>query len=153
VEYGLLLLRAAVAVSAAADARTRLGAPGARRMAELGYRAPAAMALLAAAAQVVGGALLLAGFLTPLGALAVAVVALNRVALGRRREAPLLVVGIAVALGMTGPGRLSVDRALDWDDGISGLAWGAGMLGVAAAITFFLITLGRARAESAEIPA
>ena len=48
----------------------RFGPDGASRLSELGYRAPATMALLAGAAEVGGGALLAIGFLTPFAALA-----------------------------------------------------------------------------------
>jgi putative oxidoreductase len=155
-EYGLLLLRVVVGLLVAWRGRERFGRRGSERLSELGYRAPAAMALLAGAAEVLGGLLLAAGLLTPIAAFAIAVVALNRVAvhLGRERaEAAVLALAVVVALAATGPGRLSLDRALGWDDELSGLAWGGLVLGAAALATFFTITLGRARAESMEVPA
>ena len=39
----------------------------------------------------------------------------------------------AVALAATGPGRFSVDRALGWDDNLSGTWWGVGVLAVSLA--------------------
>jgi uncharacterized membrane protein YphA (DoxX/SURF4 family) len=103
---------------------------------------------------VVGGGLALAlGFLTPLGALAVTVVMLNAVYLihwakgffngNGGYEFNLLIASAAVALAMTGPGRFSLDRAIGWDDNISGVWWGVGVLAVAALVSFLTLTLGR----------
>ena len=39
-----------------------------------------------------------------------------------------------MAVAATGPGRFSVDRALGWDDNLSGLWWGIGTLGAALVI-------------------
>jgi putative oxidoreductase len=155
-EYGLLLLRVVVGLLVAWRGRERFGRRGTARLSELGYRAPTAMALLAGLSEVVGGLLLALGFLTPFAAFAIAVVALNRIAvrLGRETaEAPVLALAAVVALAATGPGRLSIDRALGWDDELSGLAWAGFVLGAAALTAFFTITLGRARAESMEVPA
>jgi putative oxidoreductase len=155
-EYGLLLLRVVVGLLVVWRGWERFGRRGAARLSELGYRAPAAMALLAGLGEVVGGLLLALGFLTPFAAFAIAVVALNRVAVrfGREgAEAPVLALAVVVALAATGPDRLSIDRALGWDDELSGLAWAGLVLGAAALTAFFTITLGRARAESMEVPA
>ena len=153
---GLLLLRLVVALLVVWRGWQRFGPRGVTRLSELGYRAPAMVALLAGVAEVGGGVLLALGFLTPLAALAIAVVALNRIAVHFRREkpeAPLLVLAIAVALAATGPGEASLDAALGWDDELSGYGIGGAVLGIAALVTFFTITLGRGQAESMEIPA
>jgi len=155
-EYGLLVLRVVAGFLVAWRGRERFGRSGAARLSELGYRAPATMALLAGLAEVTGGLLLALGFLTPLAAFAIAVVALNRIAVRLGREgadAPVLVLAVAVALAATGPGQISIDRALGWDDELSGLAWAGLILGAAALTAFFTITLGRGRAESMEVPA
>ena len=155
-EYGLLLLRVVVGLLVARRGLERFGQSGAARLSKLGYRAPATMAVLAGLAEVGGGLMLALGLFTPVAAFAIAVVALNRIAvrLGRERaEAPLLVLTVAVALAATGPGRISIDRALGWDDELSGLAWAGLVLGAAALTAFFTITLGRGRAESMEVPA
>ncbi len=155
-EYGLLILRVTVGLLVAWRGRERFGRRGSARLSELGYRAPAAMALLAGIGEVVGGLMLALGFLTPIAAFVIAVVALNRIAvrLGRERaEAPVLILAVVVALAATGPGRLSIDRALGWEAELSGLAWAGLVLGAAAVTAFFTITLGRARAESMEVPA
>jgi hypothetical protein len=56
-----------------------------------------------------------------------------------------------VALATTGPGRWSLDRAIGWDDELSGYAWGGAVLGVGIAIAFFTMTWGRGEPESTEI--
>lgn len=153
---GLLLLRLVVGVLVVWRGWQRFGPRGATRLSELGYRAPATMALLAGVAEVGGGLLLALGFLTPLAALAIAVVALNRIAVRLGRESPeaaLLVLAVVVALAATGPGEASIDRALGWDDELSGYAIAGAVLGIAALAAFFTITLGRGQAESMEIPA
>jgi len=153
---GLLLLRVVVGLLVVWRGWQRFGPRGAARLSELGYRAPALMALLAGRAEVGGGLLLALGFLTPLAALAIAVVALNRIAVRLRRESPepaLLVLAVVVALAATGPGAASIDSALGWDDDLSGSPIAGAVLGIAALVAFFSVTLGRGRAESMEVPA
>ena len=153
---GLLLLRLVIGVLVVWRGLRRFGPGGATRLSELGYRAPATMALLAGVAEVGGGLLLALGLLTPLAALAIAVVALNRIAVRLGRESPesaLLVLAVVVALAATGPGEASLDRALGWDDELSGYAIAGAVLGIAALVAFFAVTLGRGQAESMEIPA
>ena len=57
------------------------------------------------------------------------------------------------ALTVTGPLRVSLDRLIGWDERISGIEWGAGMLALAILLAFFAATLGRARAEATQVPA
>jgi putative oxidoreductase len=119
-----------------------------------GYRWGVAMAVLAGLSEAVGGALLGFGLLTPLAALMLATVMLNAVGavtykrafmLGSELELAYLVV--AVSLAATGPGRFSLDRAIGWDDNITGLWWAVGVLVAAAAISF--VTLGVVRTKPA----
>jgi putative oxidoreductase len=46
-------------------------------------------------------------------------------------EFNLALIGAAVSVAATGPGRFSLDRVLAWDDNLSGLWWGVGVLVVA----------------------
>jgi putative oxidoreductase len=43
-------------------------------------------------------------------------------------EYNLVLATVAVAVATTGPGRFSLDRAFGWDDNLSGLWWGVGVL-------------------------
>jgi putative oxidoreductase len=113
------------------------------------------MALAAGAAEFGGGLLLAAGLLTPLGALAVAIVMLNAIAVVHWRngfwntnggfEFNLLIWATAVGVAATGPGRFSVDRLIGWDDNISGLWWGVVAVALSAAVSALTLTFGRRR--------
>ena len=93
----------------------------------------------------------------------VAVVALNAIAVARWRsglfvahggfELDVLLVTVVTAITVAGPGRVSLDRLVGWDDRISGVEWGGGMLALALALAFLGSTLGRARPEATELPA
>jgi len=96
--------------------------------------------------------LLALGFATPLAAALLATVMINAIGsvtfkkgfmLGSELELAYLMV--AVALAATGPGRFSIDRAIGWDDNISGVWWGVAALGAAAVASFLTLTLGRTR--------
>jgi putative oxidoreductase len=60
-------------------------------------------------------------------------------------EFNLVLLTVAVAVSATGPGRFSIDRALGWDDNVSGLWWGVGVLGAAAVLSLLTLHLGRRR--------
>jgi putative oxidoreductase len=160
--YGLLLLRVVVGGTMFAHGAQKLfgwfGGPGLKGMAgmlgNMGFRAPALTALGVALAEC-GGLLFALGFLTPLAALGIAVVMLNAIALvhfkngfwngNKGYEFNLVLLTVAVAVAATGPGRFSIDRALGWDDNLSGWRWGAGVLGAAVLITLATLVLGRRR--------
>jgi len=55
-------------------------------------------------------------------------------------ELELTYLVIAISLAAAGPGRFSIDRAIGWDDNISGLWWGVEALVVAAAVSFVTLT-------------
>jgi putative oxidoreductase len=167
VEYGLLLLRLVVGLLFAAHGAQKLfgwfggGGPQgtAGFFASLGYRAPAAMAVVAGLSELGGGLLLASGFLTPLASFLLATVMLNAIAtvlwpkgLLGGYELELTLLTVAIALTATGPGEISLDDAIGWADDITGIAWAS--LALAAAIVASLIatTLGRARADLDEIP-
>lgn len=98
-----------------------LAATGQFMAAHLRLRPAAAWALLAGLTEVGGGLLLALGFLSPLGSLGVIAAMLMAILLahwgrlwasGGGMEYPLVLLTAAGALGLTGPGRLSLDAAL-----------------------------------------
>ena len=167
-EYGLLLLRLVVGLAFAAHGTQKLfgwfgggGLTGtAHYFASLGYRAPAVMALSIGLCELGGGLLFATGLATPLAAIALATVVLNAIVTvkwplgffaGYQLELAYLTVVIAVVA--TGPGRLSLDRAIGWDDNITGTAWASVALVGAIVITILTTTLGRARPDTGEMGA
>jgi putative oxidoreductase len=127
---------------------------------QLGYRAPLAMAVLAGLSEA-SGLLLALGLLTPLACVAIAVVMINAIGVVHWKngfwntngglEFPLVLLTIVIAIAATGPGRFSIDRAIGWDDNISGLWWGFGVLGVAVATSAVIQALGRRRQPAAQV--
>jgi putative oxidoreductase len=160
--YGLLLRRVVVGGTMAAHGAQKLlgwfdgpGPGGVRKMlGSFGFRWPALMALGLALTEC-AGLLFAVGFLTPLAALGIAVVMLNAVALVHFKngfwagnggyEFNLALLTVAVAVSATGPGRLSIDHALRWDDNLSGLWWGVGVAGAAVLLSLATLNLGRRR--------
>jgi putative oxidoreductase len=162
--YGLLLLRVVVGGTMFSHGAQKLfgwfGGHGLKGTAgffgNLGYRAPLLMTIAAGLAES-GGLLFAAGFVTPLAALGITVVMLNAISRVHWSkgffngnggfEFPLTLLTVAVAVTAIGPGRFSVDRAIGWDDNISGVWWGVGVLGAAAAISFLTLTVARRREQ------
>jgi putative oxidoreductase len=160
--YGLLLLRVVVGGTMAAHGAQKLlgwfdgpGLGGVQKMlGSLGFRWPSSMALGLALTEC-AGLLFALGFLTPFAALGIAVVMLNAVALVHFKngfwngkggyEFNLVLLSVAVAVSATGPGRFSIDRALHWDDNLSGLWWGVGVVGAAVLLSLATLSLGRRR--------
>ena len=150
--YGLLVLRVVIGLTFFAHGAQKLfgwfGGHGLEGTSgffgSVGWRAPRLMAFLAGLAET-GGLLFALGLLTPLAALglvAVMVMAIVTVHLPKGfwntnggYEFNLALITVAVAVAMTGPGRFSLDRAIGWDDDITGLWWGVGVavLGTLAA--------------------
>lgn len=166
-EYGILLIRLVVGLAFAGHGAQKLfgwfggGGPSgtAAFFGSLGFRAPAAMAIVAGLSELGGGLLLATGLLTPLAALVLSVVLLNAIATvqwkrgflgGWERDATFLAVALAVT--MTGPGRLSLDHALGWAEDVSGPEWASLAFASALVISLITTTLGRARADLDEIP-
>jgi putative oxidoreductase len=166
--YGILLLRLVVGVAFVGHGTQKLfgwfggyGPTGTGGFfASKGYRAPVLMAVAAGLAEAGGGTLLALGFATPLAAVLLATVMINAIAvvtfkksfmLGSELEIAYLT--IAVSLAATGPGRFSIDRAIGWDDNISGVWWGVAALGVALAVSFLTVTLGRSLPLEKQEPA
>ena len=166
-EYGLLILRLVVGLLFAAHGAQKLfgtfggGGPEGTTafFASLGYRAPAAMAVVVGLAEFGGGLMLAAGFLTPLAAFLLTTVMLNAIAtvvwpkgfLGGY-EFEVTLATVAVALAATGPGELSLDDAIGWADELSGILWASLVLSSALVISVITTTLGRGRADLDEIP-
>jgi putative oxidoreductase len=154
--YGLLLLRVFVGAAFVGHGTQKLfgwfGGYGPQGtggfFASQGYRYGVPMAILAGLAEAGGGTLLALGLLTPLACAAIAIVMLNAIfavtlkrgfLLGSELELAYLVT--VIALAATGPGRFSLDRAVGWDDNISGLWWGIGALALAAVVSLVTMTL------------
>lgn len=168
--YAILLLRLVLGLTVAAHGAQKLfGALGgggprgsAAFFAALGFRAPLLMALTAGLAEFGGGLLLAVGLLTPLAALAIAVVMLNAIAATHWRngfwntnggyEYNALICAVAVALAVTGGARFSLDALVGWADNISGLWWGVGVAGLSVLVSAITLTLGRHVDESGEAP-
>jgi putative oxidoreductase len=150
---GLLVLRLVAGLVMAAHGTQKLfgwfggyGIAGTGRFFEgLGFRPGHLFAAAAGASEFVGGLLIAAGFLGPLGP--VAVLATMIIAIGTVHwanglftanngvELPLLYAGIAIAIIFTGPGAYSLDAVLGltgfWTTGV---AWAALAVAVAGAI-------------------
>lgn len=163
--YGLLLLRVFVGVAFAGHGTQKLfgwwGGYGPQGtggfFAQQGYRWGVAMAVIAGLTEAGGGTLLALGLATPLACGMLAVVMLNAIfsvtlkrAFMAGSELELTYLVVAVSLAAIGPGRFSIDRALGWDDNISGVWWGVLALGAAIVVSFLTLTLGRTRAAAAQ---
>jgi putative oxidoreductase len=155
--YGLLLLRVVAGGTIFAHGAQKLfgwfGGGGLRGTAgffeNVGFRPPLLLAAFAGLGEA-GGLAFAAGFLTPLAALGMAIVMLNAIVVvhwpkgffntNGGLEFPLLLGTVAVAVAAVGPGRFSLDRAMGWEDNLSGAWWGLGVAMAAAAAT--LLTAG-----------
>jgi putative oxidoreductase len=164
VAYGLLFLRVVVGLSLAAHGAQKLfgwfGGGGPRGTAGffggLGFRPPLAMALIAGLSEATGLAFAL-GFLTPFAALAMASVMVVAVGSVHWRngfwvgnggfEYNLVLWTAATAVAATGPGRFSIDRALGWDGGLSGVWWGVGVLVASIAGGLLVVSTRQTPAE------
>jgi len=168
---GLLVLRVVLGVIMVAHGSQKLfgwwggpGLQGTSGMCEhLSFRAPLVMSFALALAEAGGGLLIAAGLLTPVGALAVALVMANAVYLvhlpkgffasNGGYEFNLSIAGGVIALAATGPGRYSLDHAIGWDDNLSGPWWAPGVAAAALVLAFFVLTVGRRRPAVGEAPA
>jgi len=164
--YGILLLRIVVGLAFIGHGTQKLfgwfGGYGPQGtggfFTSQGYRAGVAMAVMAGVAEAGGGALLALGFLTPLAGALLATVMINAIgAVTFKRgfmfgsELEIAYLTVAVALAATGAGRFSLDRAIGWDDNLSGVWWGVGALVAATVLSAVTLTVGRTR-EAQEPP-
>ncbi|HET7855387.1 MAG TPA: DoxX family protein [Gaiellaceae bacterium] len=166
--YGLLLLRVFVGASFFGHGTQKLfgwfGGYGPQGtggyFASLGYRYGVPLALLAGLAEAGGGTLLALGLLTPLACAAIAVVMLNAIfAVTLKRgfmvgsELELMYLVTAVSLAAVGPGRFSLDRAIGWDDELSGFWWGVAALAAAAVVSIVTLVILRTKPSPQPAPA
>jgi putative oxidoreductase len=166
--YGLLLLRVVVGLAFVGHGTQKLfgwwGGYGPQGtggfFASQGYRSGVFMAVAAGLCEAVGGALLALGLATPLAGVLLAIVMINAIGsvtlkrafmLGSELEVAYLTV--AVALAATGPGRFSLDRAIGWDDNISGVWWGVAAVAAAAIVSAVTLTLFHSRPVAADADA
>jgi putative oxidoreductase len=166
--YGILLLRVIVGLAFVGHGTQKLfgwwGGYGPQGtggfFAGQGYRAGVLMAVAAGLSETIGGVLLALGLVTPVAGALLAIVMINAIAsvtfkrafmLGSELEIAYLTV--AVALAAAGPGRFSIDRAIGWDDNISGVWWGVAALGAALVVSSLTLTLGRTRPLGQQEPA
>jgi putative oxidoreductase len=144
-DLGLLILRVVVGLTLAAHGSQKLfgwfgghGLAGTGAFLEtLGFRPGKLQAFLSGSAEAGGGLLLAAGLFTPLAAATVvAVMFVAAVSVGLAKgffaqnggiEYPMVLATVALAMAFTGPGALSLDRALEisWQ----GASWGFAALG------------------------
>jgi putative oxidoreductase len=158
--YGLLLLRVFVGLAFFGHGTQKLfgwwGGYGPQGtggfFSSLGYKSGVQMAVLAGLAEAGGGTLLALGLLTLFACAALAVVMLNAsfsVTLKRAfmagSELELVYLVTAISLAAIGPGRFSLDRAIGWDDSLSGVWCGVGALIVAAVVSFVTLTAFRTK--------
>ncbi|MGX4693506.1 DoxX family protein [Streptomyces sp. JNUCC 63] len=151
-DIGLLVLRLALGLAMAAHGTQKLfgwfgggGIDGTGQFfAAVGYPSPRTFAVVAGLTETLGGLGLALGLLTPLAAAAVAGTLVNAIAVkwGGGFFAPegveyeLLIALSAVALALTGPGRIAVDRLLPRlrshrvAHGVAAIALGAVVAGV-----------------------
>jgi putative oxidoreductase len=155
--YGLLLLRVATGGIVLGHGLQKTfgwwNGPGPKGihgwLSSMGFRMVALLTLLLLLAED-GGLLFAVGFLTPLAALMIVSSQFVAIATthwkngfwngGGGYEFNLLLIASAVAIAATGPGRLSFDRWIGWDDDLSGLWWGVGVLGLGALAAAFIVT-------------
>jgi len=168
--YGLLLLRVVAGGTIFAHGAQKLfgwfGGAGVRGTAgffeNLGFR-PALLLTVLAGLGETGGLLFAAGFVTPLAAVGMASVMLNAIIVDHwpkgffngngGLEFPLTLLTVAVAVAAIGPGRFSVDRAIGWDDNISGVWWGVGVAAFAVATSLVTANVVRRRERMHAAPA
>ena len=126
----------------------------------IGFRAPSLLAPMVGLCEA-SGVLFALGLLTPFAALLMTsamVVAIGSVHwrngffnMSQGYEFNLALIAVSVAVAATGPGRLSLDRAIGWDDNLSGAIWGLAVLTLAVLGGLIVLTLGRStqRAQTA----
>jgi putative oxidoreductase len=127
-DIALLVLRVVLGLTYVAHGLRKLGVGGGEgfagfrgSIARRGYRPAVAWASAAVLAEVVGGALVVAGLVTPIGAALLVGQSLTIVALVAPRgfwhnrggiEYPVLLGTASLAVALTGPGALSLDTVL-----------------------------------------
>jgi putative oxidoreductase len=123
----------------------------------LGFRPGRRWAAVAGVTEVGAGALLAVGLATPLAAAGIVGVMVDTIATAHRGKGPwyfnggweynVVLLATAAALGFSGPGRLSLDRALGWSSG--GIGWGLAALAGGLATGAAVLRIGRRPATRA----
>jgi putative oxidoreductase len=165
-ETGLLLIRVVLGGIMAAHGAQKLfgwfGGPGLTGtggwLEAMGLRPARVWAGLTGLAEFGGGALLILGLLTPLGAAAVAGVMLVAIATVHWRngffntnggyEFNLLIVAAAIALAFTGPGTISIDDLAGWT--LAAPEWRLAALGVSVVAAGSFLAMRKPRPEQAQ---
>src|SRR3954451_7580614 len=158
-DVGLLVLRVVVGALMAGHGAQKLfgwfGGPGiagaAGMMEQLRFRPVRGMALMAGFGEFAGGILFAAGLLTPLAAALIIAVMGTAIASVHWRagiwstkggyEYNLVLIATAFAVTAIGPGRWSLDHALDLD--LDGVGWALAALGAGAAGTLMAVASAR----------
>jgi putative oxidoreductase len=167
VNVGLLLIRAVPGLLLIGHGTQKLfGWFGGRGLATTatsfesnGYRPGRPFAFLAGFGETAGGLLFSLGLLTPFASAAIVGVMLNAIVSVHWSkgiwstkggfEFPLTLAVVAAGVAFTGPGRFSVDRALDLD--LRGVAWGIAAVGAGLAsgiVTLVIRSRARRNAPS-----
>lgn len=160
-DLGLLFLRLAVGGPFVAHGLQKvfglLGGPGpagfARALEGYGFRSPMLLSWLTGVTELVGGALIVLGLLTPLAATGILAIMLNTLLLkvgtpffpstaGPGWELNVVFTLASAALVFTGPGRVALDRGRLWhrrpaSSGIASLA-----IGIVAGLSVYLFLRG-----------
>jgi putative oxidoreductase len=162
-EAGLLLIRVVLGAIMVAHGAQKLfgwfGGPGLAGtggwLESMGFKPARVHASVVGLAEFGGGALLVLGLLTPLGAAAVAGVMFVAIATVHWTngffnarggyEFNLLIAATAIALAITGPGEISIDHLAGWT--LAGPAWGLGAFGISAAAAGSVLALRKPRSE------
>jgi putative oxidoreductase len=163
-EVGLLVLRLVVGAFFVGHGAQKLfgwfGGHGRARTGaafeSMGLRPGRAMATLAGLTEMTGGVLLAAGFLTPLAAAMLIGVMTLAIAIVHWRHGPwvteggweysVVLIAVAFAITAVGPGKYSLDRALDLD--LAGLDWA--VISLAVGVVGALVVAGAARVRAPE---
>ena len=124
----------------------------------MGFKPARLHATVVGLAEFGGGVSLVLGLITPLGAAAVAGVMLVAVATvhwsngffnaSGGYEFNLLIIATGIALAITGPGEVSIDRLAGWT--LAGPAWGVAALGISAAAATSVLALRKRHAQKQE---
>jgi putative oxidoreductase len=158
--YGLFFLRLVIGLIFFAHGAQKLlgwwdgpGLEGTRGwLGSMGLRMPGLLAIMVAASET-SGLLFALGLLTPFVAMLMCsamIVAIGSVHwrngfwnVGQGFEFNLALLAVPIAVSATGPGRLSLDRAIGWDDNLSGPIWGVAVFTVALVGALFVLTVMR----------
>ena len=160
-EVGLLVLRIVVGAFFVGHGTQKLfgwfrghglGGTGAA-FEEMGLRPGRMMAAIAGISEVAGGTLLALGFLTPLAAALLIAVMTIAIAIVHWRHGPwvseggweysVVLISVAFAVTAVGPGKYSLDHALDLD--LAGVDWA--LIALGAGVVSALVVAAAARVQ------